>query len=414
MKTHTVALSQHPAYPKKNDMDNMDKSKISFVDENNKWNKYDAYKPINYTAPSVEASRKTKEDFSPKKWAQPNIELITEKIDKEYLRNMWKVDEKVTDKYCKEKHGTLVLNSKFMEKVKSNSLLFDSKRNVISFDSVRKLDMNIPVLLWTQHSYSKDDGVKLLYELKNDDTIYPLNPYGRTGIEGRGLLGNWGANFAADPIITRFQPKSDNKIIEMVVIKRKDTGEFAIPGGMVDPGEKALTAGIREFLEEALDYENTNKSDKEKSKEEFEKIRSKLMKLFDEAPIYKGYVDDPRNTDNSWMETSAFNAHIPNDDELYNIELKAGDDAANVYWKTIGIMKNGLYEYNTELKLYASHEKFVRKTLDKFNKKIARQKISRAINKLNKYYKRYHKVMDKPHKKKAKETKKKYSRVVVK
>lgn len=25
--------------------------------------------------------------------------------------------------------------------------------------------------------------------------------------------------------------------------------------------------------------------------------------------VYKGYVDDPRNTDNSWMETVAVNFH---------------------------------------------------------------------------------------------------------
>lgn len=31
----------------------------------------------------------------------------------------------------------------------------------------------------------------------------PLNPFGRTGIAGRGLLGRWGPNHAADPIVTR-------------------------------------------------------------------------------------------------------------------------------------------------------------------------------------------------------------------
>lgn len=30
------------------------------------------------------------------------------------------------------------------------------------------------------------------------------NPYGRTGIEGRGSLGRFGPNHAADPIATRF------------------------------------------------------------------------------------------------------------------------------------------------------------------------------------------------------------------
>lgn len=29
------------------------------------------------------------------------------------------------------------------------------------------------------------------------------NPTGRTGLTGRGLLGRWGPNHAADPIVTR-------------------------------------------------------------------------------------------------------------------------------------------------------------------------------------------------------------------
>ena len=31
----------------------------------------------------------------------------------------------------------------------------------------------------------------------------PLNPKGRTGLYGRGLLGRWGPNHAVDPLVTR-------------------------------------------------------------------------------------------------------------------------------------------------------------------------------------------------------------------
>lgn len=31
----------------------------------------------------------------------------------------------------------------------------------------------------------------------------PINPIGRTGVTGRGQLGKWGPNHAADPIVTR-------------------------------------------------------------------------------------------------------------------------------------------------------------------------------------------------------------------
>ena len=59
-------------------------------------------------------------------------------------------------------------------------------------------------------------------------------------MRGRGLLGKWGPNHAADPIVTRFHPQTGQ--LQMVAIKRKDTGDWAIPGGMVDAGEKVPTA----------------------------------------------------------------------------------------------------------------------------------------------------------------------------
>lgn len=34
--------------------------------------------------------------------------------------------------------------------------------------------------------------------------------------------------------------------------KRGDTGEWALPGGMVDPGEKVTSTAVREFQEEAI------------------------------------------------------------------------------------------------------------------------------------------------------------------
>ena len=41
------------------------------------------------------------------------------------------------------------------------------------------------------------------YKITPDDGL-PLNPVGRTGIRGRGNLGRWGPNHAADPVVTRY------------------------------------------------------------------------------------------------------------------------------------------------------------------------------------------------------------------
>ena len=81
----------------------------------------------------------------------------------------------------------------------------------------------------------------------------PRNPAGRTGLRGRGLLGKWGPNQAADPIVTRYDPQTQK--LQMVAIRRKDTGEWAIPGGMVDDGEVVSATLRREFEEEACNIE---------------------------------------------------------------------------------------------------------------------------------------------------------------
>lgn len=91
----------------------------------------------------------------------------------------------------------------------------------------------------------------------------PMNPIGRTGISGRGLLGKWGPNHAADPVLTKWKTdeSTQNKIIDsisgkpilmFVAILRKNDNEWAIPGGMVDPGETISMTLKREFTEEAL------------------------------------------------------------------------------------------------------------------------------------------------------------------
>lgn len=67
--------------------------------------------------------------------------------------------------------------------------------------------------------------------------------------------------------------------------------------------------------------------------------------------IYSGYVDDPRNTDNAWMETTAYNYHDETGTTVGALNLKAGDDAVGVQWVDITPILN----------LYASHKDIVNK-----------------------------------------------------
>ncbi|XP_071441113.1 ADP-ribose pyrophosphatase, mitochondrial [Hetaerina americana] len=190
----------------------------------------------------------------------------------------------------------------------------------------------------------------------------PRNPQGRTGLQGRGCLGRWGPNHAADPIVTRWKTakgengaskilthlKTSMPILQFVAIKRKDCGEWAIPGGMVDPGEDSTSTLLREFLEEALNIEETSAVEERRS------IVNQVSRFFRDIAIrqliHSGYVDDPRNTDNAWMETIAFNFHQPSENADNCLpSLKAGSDAAEAVWVDICHTNS----------LYASHSDFL-------------------------------------------------------
>jgi len=195
-----------------------------------------------------------------------------------------------------------------------------------------------------------------MYEIKNG---YPLNPCGRTGLVGRGVLGRWGPNHAADPIVTRWK-KSENKhilheqshkpIIQFVAIQRKDSGEWALPGGMVDCGELVSSTLKREFMEEAMNLLEKSEEDAVKIKQEIEKVFKKGLE------VYHGYVDDPRNTDNAWMETVATLFHDETGAHVGMLKLHAGDDAVGVKWMDL----------DRNLKLYASHVSFLKEIALKF------------------------------------------------
>lgn len=164
-------------------------------------------------------------------------------------------------------------------------------------------------------------------EIQFDESGRPLNPAGRTGLRGRGKLGKWGANHAADPIVFSKNTRGE---LQILLIKRKDTGDWALPGGMVDPGEKFSQTALRELREEAgVNLENLEVQE-----------------------VFSGVVDDPRNTDNAWMETVAVYVEIPNP-----VEPRAGDDADEAEWKIITPdLLSGLY---------ASHGPILQAALDK-------------------------------------------------
>ena len=128
-----------------------------------------------------------------------------------------------------------------------------------------------------------------------------------------------GPNYTADSVII-------NPVSQKILLIKRSSGEWALPGGFIDPGEDPLAAAIREAREET----GVTISD-------------------DPILIYRGLVDDPRNIEASWIETSAYlfiSSELP--------EVSGCDDAIDAAWLSLDNLP----------KLYASHSDILSRAID--------------------------------------------------
>ncbi|EDQ85552.1 uncharacterized protein MONBRDRAFT_29245 [Monosiga brevicollis MX1] len=188
------------------------------------------------------------------------------------------------------------------------------------------------------------------------ETGRPRNPHGRTGMTGRGLLGKWGVNWAADPVVTRWRraangtllERDGRKVLEFIAIERSDNGGWAIPGGFRDRGEKMDTAVARELIEETMDGFD------EMSPQDQQPIKELLTQGQMVATIYS---HDNRNTDNAWIETVCVNFHDDENRYTSKIQLRAGSDARNCQWMMV----------HSGIKVFASHHRLLKLVAQKHN-----------------------------------------------
>lgn len=113
----------------------------------------------------------------------------------------------------------------------------------------------------------------------------PLNPRGRSGIAGRGLLGRWGANVAVAAVVVRTH--RDSGFIEILLGGREDRLDLSLPKGFVLPDESPEKAVLRVLEGEC----------------------SWRPESLETSPVFDGYTFDPRQTDHAWVESKSYLFH---------------------------------------------------------------------------------------------------------
>ncbi|KAM5180438.1 transient receptor potential cation channel subfamily M member 2-like [Mantella aurantiaca] len=197
--------------------------------------------------------------------------------------------------------------------------------------------------------YNAMDG---LYDFRSCCGTYtvqdglPLNPMGRTGLRGVGSLRWFGPNHSLHPVVTRWSSGSANglngktpkNMLEVLVVKRRENELWSLPGGTLDPGQQ-VPIKFQGLLKRTY-------------------LSEFLALLGSGTEIFHGYLDDPRNTDNAWIETRAVNVHLDTKESLDKLlqNLKESDDAITLRWQLM----------DHKIPLYADEKEILQRTAEIF------------------------------------------------
>ncbi|KAL3880135.1 hypothetical protein ACJMK2_032401 [Sinanodonta woodiana] len=238
-----------------------------------------------------------------------------------------------------------------------------------------------------RRSWITDEGQPLRYAL--DPTGLPQNPMGRTGMRGKGILWRWGPNHVIKAVVTRWRLKhgkdlssgpqeylyvEGKRVLEFIAVKADDLLESTpgLPGdalhGLENPYSKLCrtfmnsvfnetTAGqflpteqsdmIQFFAQFATPNVPSGPAKTSVSLDVFSTTTTTMhpymsgsrtslrtdtdQQGFSACLLYKGYLDDPRNTDNAWVEAEVWNFHYESGDMF---DARASEDSS-IKWKEV-------------------------------------------------------------------------------
>ena len=181
-------------------------------------------------------------------------------------------------------------------------------------------------------------------KIKTNKQMLPLNPRGRTGVTGRGVLRRWGPNHAAEPIATRWRRKGPtvvkdtygHPVLEMLLVQRRSDGAWAIPGRILDSAVKGIMTNdtVRDFImflpvgcDTEDDVPRAVRVD----------LKRHLNEIFSSSTeVYANVINDPRNTDNAWVEATTIRYHDESGDSTkdYSVQLAPHMCGEGSEWKS--------------------------------------------------------------------------------
>jgi ADP-ribose pyrophosphatase len=201
---------------------------------------------------------------------------------------------------------------------------------------------------------------------------------GRTGVRGRGCLHRYGPNHEIMAVVTRWKKQKNKpiyverrKLLEFIAVKDITTGLMNIPGGPILGDESKYSVVCRTLLELVFEEQEVERGETFTENDMLAFFASfatrvplsnlhepgsgadKLAELLNELEfsatmIYSGYIDDPRNTDNSWVEAEIWNFHYDKEDvfekKIKNPESKWREVSSNVRINSNEIIADALKE----------------------------------------------------------------------